>query len=172
MMPYYYFHTAKHVGIIETIFSHNVTGASQNLVLIRCLDVTEPDQRNTVVVHNFGNRRYRYRVSSAGCMTMTLVTAKDLLGPILLVVDPYWLKQEHGLRHRFGDICVYDALQRTLRFFLFQTFNIFECRQITGSTVPTYCFKYSFSQIILTVTALIKISIPSQSVVLIFYEPY
>lgn len=125
----------EHVGILESIFVHYADVKYQNFVLIRRLELTDKDAGNTSVFHNFGIYRYRYCVSRAGFILMILVTASDLLRPILLAVDPYWLRVEHGINHRFDAITADNALQHTLSFFRIHRFNIYKRKKQNGSAV-------------------------------------
>lgn len=59
--------------------------------------------------------------------------AIHFLQPVVLVVDPYWLKKEHGISDRFDDICADNSLQDTLGFFRVHGSNIYELKQRQGS---------------------------------------
>lgn len=109
----YLVNSIKNFGILEYIFVHYADVKSQKFVLIQHLELTDDNAGNTFVVHSFGINRYCYCVSRAGFIVMILIPASDLLRPILLVVDPYWLKEEYGINHRFDFIFAYNALEHT-----------------------------------------------------------
>lgn len=91
---------SQYAGILEAIYLHYCGGLSPDVVLLRCLDFIDPGAENILVVHRFCNRRYSYRVSPAGQNHTNVPQASDLLQPIVLLVDLFWVKTQHVINHR------------------------------------------------------------------------
>lgn len=93
-------HIVTTVGMLEAIFAHYLPTirANNRFVFIRLLDQVDQGSENASVVNQFGNLRYKYAPSNSGFIHTVLVNASCLIQPVILAVDPYLLKQKHGLQ--------------------------------------------------------------------------
>lgn len=125
------------IGIIESIFTHRSTDfpASTRLVLTRVLDQMDPEDGNCTVVLRYGHLRYQYSVSQLGFVNTVLVHSSDLLQPIMVVIDPYWLKQNHGLHILFDQVQDDARTQSSIKFFRLSRYNIYKRSQQQGSQI-------------------------------------
>lgn len=125
--------SAQYVGILEAILVHYCSKSSKKVVLLQCMNIIAADIGNNLVVQSFSNQQYSYHVSPASQIHTCLVLTSTRLQPITLVVDPFWLKQLHGINHRIDDIPSDSVIQPTLRFFRVCRFNIYRRTQHLGS---------------------------------------
>lgn len=125
----------EHVGVLEPIFVHSANVKYLSFVFMKLLKLTDPDSESTSAVHKFDINCYRYCVSRVGFILMNLLPPNNLPQPIVLVVDPYWLKVEHDINHCLVVISEYNALQHTLPFFRIHRLNIYERKQQKESDV-------------------------------------
>lgn len=123
------------IGIVEAVFAHYHPSipANNRMVLLRKLDQIDPGPTNSIVVTQFGNLRYKYCVSTTGYINTVLVHASCLIQPVTLVIDPYGLKQTHGLQKKFEDIAEDCQAQPSIRFFRVCRFNIYKRSQQLGN---------------------------------------
>lgn len=121
-------------GLAQCVFAPVQSRMSRNarLILILLLDQIDPDQDNSTVVTKFGHSRFQFSRSEAGHINVALIQATNLLSPEMFVLDPYWLKRNHGVHTKFEAILDSNELLPSARFFKFNNFNFKERSQATA----------------------------------------
>lgn len=122
--------------VIEGIFAHydrSIT-ANHRILLIRLLVKVDPDSTNALVVTQFGNLRYKYQISEHGFVSMILVESSSILHPIVIVVDPYWLKLNLEVHALFDDVSSNEQNDKSIHFFRILRFNNYKRTQQLGSS--------------------------------------
>lgn len=130
----YKFNGRELVGLVDSVFAPTASfySAQCRLVLIRQLVTVPADPGNEYVVSKYGHIRYAYNLSAQKLVHTVLVDCADLLHPVMVVVDPFWMKQTLGLQARIRDIEDTPQIHQTVRFFLVNGYNIYKRRQRVG----------------------------------------
>lgn len=96
---------------------------------------------NTAVVQELGHHRYKFPLSGTGYTHTALVYASSSLQKVILVVDPYSLKENQCIYKQIEDICDDLNSQPSILFFKLNGFNIFNRRQQMGSCTDTTTYE-------------------------------
>lgn len=98
----YYDGREKTECLIDILFIHmgRKLPSKYRLVLIHKLDLFYPQIGNRAVVDQFVHQRFKYRVCSTGYDSTILVPTSSLLPPVMLLIDPYWLKRTYGIQSK------------------------------------------------------------------------
>lgn len=128
-------HGTRRYGLVHCVFApvQCRMPRSARLIFALLLDQIDPDQGNTTVVQKFGHERFKFNRSSSGHITVVAIQASNLLGPAMFVLDPYWLRQEHGVHTEFQKILDSNDLLPSAKFFKLNNFNFERRTQVSGS---------------------------------------
>lgn len=90
--------------IIEYIFGNFNQNAPYTLVLFDVFHHVDTDAGNCALVTVYSNLGFQYYISQPGYIRTVLVVNSKIIRPVILVVDPYWLKFNFGIQAKFTDL--------------------------------------------------------------------
>lgn len=98
------FNFKKHcVGFTHSVFTDNIhrIPAKFSVFLIQMLQKVDPGPSIFGVFNEIRDLRYEYALSAEVLVHSVLVYSEHLLQPIMIFIDPYWLKQTVRLEETF-----------------------------------------------------------------------
>lgn len=84
----------------------------------------QAENGNRELVHVFGYHRYSYYLSHYQLTYTAIVDCINLIRPVMVVVDPYWLKTKREISFRFQDINDEADTYTNIKFFTVNGFSI------------------------------------------------
>ena len=116
----------EQMGLLDTVVAHSRCADvphESRAVLVRLLETVALDEGNTKAVQVYGHIRVMCSRSTTGFVETVLVDAADIIEPLMVVIDTYWVKQNFGVHKKIDDLPTDPQTQASMRYFVLHKFN-------------------------------------------------
>lgn len=125
---------SERVRLVESISaaSNRIFKSRHRLILTRLLHPVPPNDDNQLSIQTFRHTRYSCLLSTQSFVSSLLVGTEAQLPPVVLFMDPYWIKKIFGISHRFDKIADDAKTHSVVRFFSVNSYSAYGHSQKLG----------------------------------------